>query len=147
VNKLLLSSLVLLLLIPTSNAFGTYQTELGDDIFILVQSTVRNSDGSLIVYLESTKFSDLNLSSLESFLDFETSSGNDPIITIDETQFQVIRRVQSQSFNSEGLVASTILFDNVAEKPLVLARFAHDGYSVVPGDTIESVWTFVRSVS
>ena len=146
-NKLLLSSLVLLLLIPTSNAFGTYQTELGDDIFILVQSTVRNSDGSLIVYLESTKFSDLNLSSLESFLDFETSSGNDPIITIDETQFQVIRRVQSQSFNSEGLVASTILFDNVAEKPLVLARFAHDGYSVVPGDTIESVWTFVRSVS
>jgi len=147
VNKLLLSSLVLLLLIPTSNAFGTYQTELGDDIFILVQSTVRNSDGSLIVYLESTKFSDLNLSSLESFLDFETSSGNDPIITIDETQFQVIRRVQSQSFNSEGLVASTILFDNVDEKPLILARFAHDGYSVVPGDTIESVWTFVRSVS
>lgn len=146
-NKILLSSLVLLLLIPTSNTFGTYQTELGDDVFILVQSTVRNSDGSLIVYLESTKFSDLNRSPLESFLDFETSRGNDPIITIDETQFQVIRRVQSQSFNSEELVASTILFDNVDEKPLVLARFAHDGYSVVPGDTVESVWTFVRSVS
>ena len=146
-NKILFSSLVLFLLIPTSNAFGTYHTELGDDVFILVQSTVRNSDGALIVYLESTKFSDLNLSSLEAFLDFETSRGNDPIITIDEDKFQVIRRVQSQSFNSEGLVASTILFDNVAEKPLVLARFAHDGYSVVPGDTIESVWTFVRSVS
>lgn len=146
-NKILFSSLVLLLLIPTSNAFGAYQTELGDDVFILVQSIVRNSDGSLIVYLESTKFSNLNLSSLESFLDFEASSGNDPIITIDENEFQVIRRVQSQSFNSEGLVASTILFDNVDEKPLVLARFAHDGYSVVPGDTIESIWTFVRSVS
>jgi hypothetical protein len=147
VNKILFSSLVLLLLIPTSNAFGAYQTELGDDIFILVQSIVRNSDGLLMVYLESTKFSDLNLSSLESFLDFETSRGNDPIITIDETQFQVIRRVQSQSFNSEGLVPSTVLLDNVDEKPLVLARFAHDGYSVVPGDTIESIWTFVRSVS
>jgi len=146
-NKILFSSLVLFLLIPTSNAFGTYHTELGDDVFILVQSTVRNSDGALIVYLESTKFSDLNLSSLETFLDFETSRGNDPIITIDEDKFQVIRRVQSQSFNSEGLVASTILFDNVDEKPLVLARFAHDGYSVVSGDTIESVWTFVRSVS
>ncbi|QMU55473.1 MAG: hypothetical protein GKS07_02850 [Nitrosopumilus sp.] len=100
-----------------------------------------------MTYLESTKFSDLNLSSLESFLDFETSRGSDPIITIDETQFQVIRRVQSQSFNSEGLVPSTVLLDNVDEKPLVLARFAHDGYSVVPGDTIESIWTFVRSVS
>jgi hypothetical protein len=147
VNKILFSSLVLLLLIPTSNAFGTYQTELGDDIFIFVQSIVRNSDGSLIVYLESTKFSHLNLSSLESFLDFETSRGNDPMITIDENKFQVIRRVQSQPFNSEGLVASTILFDNVDEKPIVLARFTHDGYSVVPGDTMESIWTFVRSVS
>lgn len=146
-NKILFSSLVLLLLIPASDAFGAYPTELGDDIFILVQSIVRNSDGSLIVYLESTKFSDLNMSALEDFLDFETSRGNDPIITIDENKFQVIRRVQSQSFNSEGLVASTILLDNVDEKSLVLARFAHDGYSVVPGDTIESIWTFVRSVS
>ncbi|MDH3395328.1 MAG: hypothetical protein OEL52_04150 [Nitrosopumilus sp.] len=146
-NKILFSSLVLFLLIPTSNAFGTYHTELGDDIFILVQSTVRNSDGTLIVYLESTKFSDLNLPLLESFLDFETSRGNDPVITIDENQFQVIRRVQSQSFDSEGLIASTMLFDNVGEKPLVLARFAHDGYSVVSGDTIESIWTFVRNVS
>ena len=146
-NKILFSSLVLLLLIPTGNAFGAYQTELGDDIFIFVQSIVRNSDGSLIVYLESIKFSYLNLSALESFLDFETSRGNDPMITIDENEFQVIRRVQSQSFNSEGSVASTILFDNVGEKPLVLARFAHDGYSVVHGDTIESIWTFVRIIS
>lgn len=146
-NKILFSSIVLLLLIPASDAFGTYQTELGDDVFILVQSIIRNSDGSLIVYLESTKFSDLNMSALENFLDFETSRGNDPTITIDENDFQVIRRVQSQSFNSEGLVPSTVLLDNVDEKPLVLARFAHDGYTVVPGDTIESIWTFVRSVS
>ena len=146
-NKVLFSCIVLLLLIPTSNAFGTYQTGLGDDMFIFVQSIVRNSDGSLIAYLESTKFTDLNLSSLESFLDFETSGGNDPTIKIDENEFQVIRRVQSQSFDSEGLAASTILFDNVGDKPLVLARFTHDGYSVLPGDTMESIWTFVRIVS
>jgi len=147
VNKILFPFFALLLLLPIGNSFGEYQTELGDDIFILVQSTVRNSDGTLIVYLESTKFSDLNLPLLESFLDFETSRGNDPVITIDENQFQVIRRVQSQSFDSEGLVASSMLFDNVGEKPLILVRFAHDGYSVVSGDTIESIWTFVRNVS
>jgi hypothetical protein len=147
VNKILFPFFALLLLLPIGNSFGEHQTELGDDIFILVQSTVRNSDGTLIVYLESTKFSDLNLPSLESFLNFETSRGNDPVITIDKNEFQIIRRVQSQSFNSEGLVASTILFDNVDEKPLILARFAHDGYSVVSGDTLESIWTFVRIVS
>lgn len=145
-NKIVLFSFVLLL-IPVGNSFGVTQTELGDDIFIFVQSTIRDSDGTLVVYLESTKFSDLNLPALESFLDFETSRGNDPVIAIDGQNFEVIRRVQSQSFDSEGLVASTILSDIVDGKSTPLARFAHDGYSVVSGDTLESVWTFVRSVS
>lgn len=145
-NKIILFSFVLLL-IPASNSFGTTQTELGDDVFIFVQSTIRNSDGTLVVYLESTKFTDLNLSQLKSFLDFEATQGNDPIITLDEQKFQVIRRVQSQSFDSEGLVASTILSDAVDGKSTILARFAHDGYFTIPGDTLESMWTFVRLVN
>ena len=135
------------LLFPMSNSFGAYQTELGDDVFIFVQSTIRNSDGILIAYLESSKFTDLNKPALESFLDFETSRGNDPIITIDGQNYQVIRRVQSHSFDSDGLVASTILSDSIDGKNIVLARFAHDGYPVVSGDTLESMWTFVRPVA
>jgi len=145
-NKIILFSFVFLLF-PMSNSFGAYQTELGDNVFIFVQSTVRNSDGTLVAYLESSKFTDLNKPGLEYFLDFEASRGNDPIIAIDGQNYQVIRRVQSQSFDSEGLVASTILSDNVDGKPTVLARFAHDGYPVISGDTLESMWTFVRLVS
>ena len=145
-NRLVLLSFAFLL-IPFSNSFGVTQTELGDDIFVFVQSTVRNSDGTLVVYLESTKFSDLNLPALQSFLDFEASRGNDPIITIDGQNFQVIRRVQSQVFDSDGLVASTILSDAVDGKATILARFAHDGYTTMPGDTLESMWTFVRPVA
>jgi hypothetical protein len=144
-NKIILLSLVLLL-IPASNSFGAYQSELGDDIFIFVQSTIRNSDGTLVVYLESTKFTDLNLPALETFLNFEATRGNDPIITVNGENFQIIRRVQSQSFDSEGLVASTILSDTVDGKNIILARFAHDGYTTIPGDTLESMWTFVRPV-
>ena len=135
------------LLFPLNSSFSTTQTEIGNHIFIFVQTTVRNSDGQLVVYLESTKFSDLDLLALESFLDFEVSRGSDPIITIDGQNYQVIRRVQSQTFDSEDLVASTILSDNVAEKPVLVARFAHDGYAVIPGDTLESMWTFVRPVA
>lgn len=145
-NSLILLSFVFLLFIP-SNVFGATQTNLGDDIFIFVQSTVRNSDGILITYLESTKFTNLNLSELGSFLDYEASRGNDPIITIDGEQYQVIRRAQSQSFTSDGLVASTILSTDVDGKLVILARFAHDGYSTISGDTLESIWTFVRPVS
>jgi len=135
------------LLFPISDSFGAYQTELGDDLFIFVQSTIRNSDGTLVAYLESTKFTDLNRLGLETFLDFEASRGGDLIITLDGQNYQVIRRVQSQSFDSDGLVASTMLSDKIDGKPTVLARFAHDGYPVQSGDTLDSMWTFVRIVS
>jgi len=145
-NKIILFSFVILLF-PISNSFGAYQSQLGDNVFVFVQTTVRNSDGTLIVYLESSKFTDFNVPALESFLDFEASRGNDPVIVVNGENYQVIRRVQSQSFDSEGLVASTILSDNVDGKLTVLARFAHDGYTVEPGDTLDSMWTFVRIVS
>jgi len=144
-RKLLLFGFAFLLF-PSSSTFGSTQTNIGDNIFVFVQTTVRNSDGTIIVYLESTKFSDLNLPALQSFLDYEATRGNDPIITIDGEKYQVIRRVQSQSLDSEGLVASTILSDNVNGKSVILARFAHDGYPTIPGDTLESMWTFVRPV-
>ena len=129
-----------------SNSFGAYQSELGDDIFIFVQSTLRNSDGVLVAYLESSKLTYLNEPELESFLDFEAYV-DDPIITIDEQNYQVIRRVHHQSIGYDGLVASIMLSDIVDGKPTALARFVHDGYPVVSGDTMESMWTFVRLVS
>ena len=144
-NKIILFSFVFFFF-PISNSFGAYQTELGDDVFIFVQSTVRNSDGVLVAYLESSKFTDLNKPALESFLDMEASRGNDPIMVIDGQNYQVIRRVQTQSFDFEGLVASTILSDTIDGKDTVLARFAHDGYPTVSGDTLESIWTFVRII-
>jgi len=100
-----------------------------------------------VVYLESSKFTDLNLELLGPFLDFEASRGDDPIVTINENDYQVIRRVQSKTFPIEDLVASTILSDMVDGKLTMLARFAHDGYPVSPGDTLESIWTFIRPVS
>jgi hypothetical protein len=139
--------LFVFLLFPISDSFGVNQTELGDNVFIFVQSTIRNSDGVLVAYLESTKFTNLNLSGLKSFLDIEVSRGIGPVITIDGQNFQVIRRVQSQSFDSERLVASTVLYDKIDDNPTILARFAHDGYYVESGDTLESMWTFIRPVS
>jgi len=145
-NRLILLSFAFLLF-PLGNVFGATQTNLGDDIFVFVQTSIRNSDGTLVVYLESSKFTNFNATALEFFLDYEATRGNNPVITIDEQKFQVIRRMQSQSFDSEGLVASTILSDNLDGKFTVLARFAHDGYTISPGDSLESIWTFVRPVS
>ncbi len=146
-SGIILASLFFLVIISLTNYSQAYQTDIKDGLFIFVQTTVRNSDGQLITYLESSKFTDLNLELLGPFLDFETSRGNDPIVTINEEEYQVIRRVQSKTFTSEDLVASTILSDAIDGKLTRLARFAHDGYPVSSGDTLESVWTFIRPAS
>jgi len=146
-SGIILSGLFFLLVISLTNYSQAYQTDIEDGLFIFVQTTIRNSDGQLVTYLESSKFTDLNLELLGPFLDFEATRGNDPIVSINGEEYQVIRRVQSKTFPREDLVASTILSDTVDGKLTMLARFAHDGYPVSAGDTLESMWTFIRPVS
>ncbi len=146
-SGIILASLFFLIIISLTNYTQAYQPDIGDGLFIFVQTTIRNSDGQLVTYLESSKFTNLNLDAMEPFLDFEASRGNDPIVTINEKEYQVIRRVQSKIFPSEDLVASTMLSNSVEGEITVLARFAHDGYPVSSGDTLESMWTFIRPVS
>jgi len=146
-SGIILVGLFFLVMISLTNYTQAYQTDIEDGLFIFVQTTIRNSDGQLVTYLESSKFTDLNLEKLGPFLDFEASRGNDPIVTINEKEYQVIRRVQSKTFSSGDLVASTILSDTIDGKLTMLARFAHDGYPVSAGDTLESMWTFIRPAS
>ena len=146
-SGIILSGMVFLVAISATNYTQAFETNIDQGLFIFVQTTVRNPDGQLVTYLESSKFTDLNLELLGPFLDFEASRGNDPIVTINEEEYQVIRRVQSKTFERDDLVASTILSNTVDGKLTMLARFAHDGYPVTPGDILESMWTFIRPAS
>ncbi len=146
-SGIIIAGVFFLIVISATNYSQAYQTDIDKGLFIFVQSTIRNSDGQLVTYLESSKFTDLNLELLGPFLDFEATRGDDPIVSINGEEYQVIRRVQSKTFPSEDLVASTILSDSFDGKLTRLARFAHDGYPVSAGDTLESMWTFIRPVS
>ena len=146
-SGIILGGMVFLVIVSLSNHTLAYQPELDDEIFIFVQTTIRNPDGTLVTYLESSKFSQLNMELLRPFLDFEASRSDDPIVTINGEEYQVIRRVQSTTFDKDDLVASTSLQDIVDGKLTMLARFAHDGYPVSEGDTMQSMWTFIRPAS
>ena len=146
-SGIILASLFFLAIIPFINFIDGYQTNVEDNLFIFVQTTIRNSDGQLVTYLESSKFTNLNFELLGPFLDMEASRGDDPTVTIDGEEYQVIRRTQSKTFPRDDLVASTLLGDMIDGKLTVLARFAHDGYPVTAGDTLQSTWTFIRPAS
>lgn len=145
-KSFLILVLFLIIISLTSFSYAQTQTSLEDGLFINVQTELRNSDGQLITYLESSKFTDLNVSALNDFLDFEASVGNDPIIKIDDKKYQIIQRTRTILFDSDTVFGSTNIFDTIDGQKVPLARFAHDGFPVVSGDSLKSTWTFVRLI-
>ena len=89
------------------------QTELVSEFetFVFVQTLLENSDGQVVTYLTSDKFTDLNTEALEKLLEKEVSE-KDPIIEINGEKFQVIKRKLSITYDKENVIASTILADS-----------------------------------
>jgi len=115
------------------------------DTFVFVQTLLENSDGKVVTYLTSDKFTDLNKDALQKLLDKEVSE-KDPIIEINGEKFQVIKRKLTITYDKENVIASTILADSTEGVLTTVARFAHDGYPIVEGDKVHSIWTFLRPV-
>jgi len=115
------------------------------DTFVFVQTLLENSDGKVVTYLTSDKFTDLNTIALQKLLDKEVSD-KDPIIEINGEKFQVIKRKLTITYDKENVIASTILADSKEGALTTVARFAHDGYPIVEGDKVHSIWTFLRPV-
>jgi len=113
-----------------------------DKIVIFVQTFVYNSQGDLVTYLVSDKFTDVQMNKLKVLLDDEKTE-NDPIITIYGKKFQIIQRQQTIDYNRENVVASTILSHSQNDELVLVARFAHDGYPIIDGETVVSAWTFI----
>ena len=97
-------------------AFAQIPLESDRDVYIFVQTFVRNSDGNLVHYFENDKFTDKNLAALEVFLDLEASRGNAPLYDVDGKTFQLIQRSKVLEIESYQLVASTKLEDS--ENPI-----------------------------
>ncbi len=134
-----------ILLLPS--AFAQTELESNRDVYISVQTSVRNSDGNLVHYFENDKFTHKNFKELHEFLDFEASRGNDPIYDVNGKKFQLIQRSKITQNDSHQLVSSTLLSDSEQPRVDILVRYAHDGYFLTPGDEIKQVWTFLRTIN
>ena len=114
--------------------------------YIFVQIIHRDSDGNLLAYLQSDKMSSIDLPALNYLLNIESLLKQDPIYEIDDKQLQVITRQFTDTIDSPDLLASTKLLVTVDNIEVKAVRFIHDGFRVISGDTITTVWSFARSV-
>ncbi len=129
-----------------SSSFAQNSLEPNRDVYIFVQTFVRNSDGVLVHYFENDKFTDKNLAALNVFLDSEASQGNAPIYDIEGKIFQLVQRSKVLEIDSFQLVASTKLEDTENPISKFLVRYAHDGFFLTPGDELTQIWTFFREI-
>jgi len=145
VNFLIISVILISFILILPGTFAQNSQE-SSDVYIFVQTFVRNSDGVLVHYFENDKFTDKNLAALDVFMDLEASRGNAPTYDIEGKTFQLIQRSKVLEIDSYQLVASTKLVDS--ENPISpnLARYAHDGFFLTPGDQTTQVWTFFREI-
>ena len=114
-------------------------------VFIFVQTIVENSEGQLVTYLASDKFTDIDQQGLNSLLDADASE-NDPVINIEGKKFQIIQRQLNIIYDRENVISSTIMAHTQNGSLKMVARFAHDGYPILPGEKVTSIWTFIRPV-
>lgn len=147
----LISGVVLVGLISTINFSysQSFEGPVGSDrpILVFVETFVRNSDGQLITYLTSSKFTYVDWFALDTLLDNETNE-NDPVFELNGINYQLIRRQQVIAYDSESSIASTLLARTLDDgTPQIVARFAHDGYPILPGEQVTSIWTFIRPVN
>jgi len=113
--------------------------------FIFVQTIVQNSEGQIVTYLASNKFTDVDTESLNFLLDSQATE-KDPIVSIGDNKYQIIKREKTIDYDKENVIASTIITQNQNDVLKQVARFAHDGYPIVEGDRVVSIWTFIRPV-
>jgi len=146
VNFLIAPIILLSFILLLPSAFAQNSQPASLDVYIFVQTFVRNSDGVLVHYFENDKFTDKNLAALDVFLDSEASRGNAPTYDIEGKKFQLVQRSKVLEIDSFQLVASTKL--EHTENPIseFLVRYAHDGFFLMPGDELTQVWTFFREI-
>jgi len=146
VNFLIISIFLISFVLILPGVFAQTSLESNQDVYIFVQTFVRNSDGVLVHYFENDKFTDKNLAALDVFMDFEASRGNAPEYDLEGKKFQLIQRSKVLEIDSFQLVASTKLEDTENPISKLLVRYAHDGFFLTPGDEVTQVWTFFREI-
>ena len=120
----------------------TFESSIQDlQIYIIIQIQIRDSNDSLVGYIETHRITVTNLDKLSEILDdMSTNPDNTKIITIDDKKYQVITGVGDGKYTSDTMVSMSLITND--GESIVYAN--HDGIPIRIGDSIISTWTMIR---
>ena len=120
----------------------TFESSIQDfQIYIIIQIQIRDSNDSLVGYIETHRITVTNLDKLSEILDdMSTNPDNTKIITIDDKKYQVITGVGDGKYTSDTVVSMSLITND--GESIVYAN--HDGIPIRVGDSLISTWTMIR---
>ena len=114
--------------------------------YVLIQITLRDSNGTLIAYLQTDNVTEVNVPLLNQMLDNMYSSDQDSLIKVDDQYMQIISRTTEIRTDESNLLASVQLVNRSEDGVETAIRFSHDGIRLEPDERVSVIWTFVRLV-
>jgi len=123
---------------------------------IYVQYIVRNSQGTLIHYIESDRITVSDMSLLNNIINSHENSdrkiSEQPFYKIErkniiqnDQKFEMITMSQFYKYSGINTVASN-LYVRIPNSEPILTTY-HDGYPITSGDTFEILWTLIHSIT
>ena len=129
--------------------FASAQTPDDSKIsFIYAESIVKNSDGKMVSYQETSRIKIVDTERLNEILDYEVNFGKKDVIEtkIDGIPHQWIKFSRLTMFDDETVRATTALGDVVNGTTKIATIFTHDGYAIDKGDELNIIWIVARSM-
>jgi len=114
---------------------------------VLVQLEIRDSNGSLLAYVESDQILMIRPGLLNRFLDAQNQTQKEFFIK-DDKKYEIQQwEIRPDVFAERNAYSGTLLQDLYQNEFYFLVSLRHDSFQVQPGDTARFFWTVIRPVS
>jgi len=145
--KIILFSLLCLILIGmTSYSYAQFtmvdkNTRLPE---VLLQIEVRDSNGSLIAYIETERVAEISTLALNNYLDIQNQTLKEFLIK-DDKKYELHQwETVSETRDEKLAYSSSMLLTRIQNELVLLLSMSYDSYQTQPGDTVRNFWTIIR---
>jgi len=144
--RILLPLLILVsITILFANSYA--QSNQNSHFIILAQIRVEDSNGNLVAYLEPSSVTVFDIVKLNNLLDQNSALFQKSMIAVGDQKYEIIHVTDLVIHHSSTIVSQNFFSETNGQHSEELASVNHDGYPVVSGDKVTTVWTVIRPAS
>jgi len=111
---------------------------------VLLQVELRDSNGNLVTYIETTQIIAISPSELNIFLDNQKHTQKE-FFTKDGKKYERQQfESTSEMYDKKRAISQISIVDKIQDKVVLLLQMRYDSYQTQPGDTVRNYWTIIR---